>query len=143
VAVPWARARSGFTLLFEALVMAMVRRDAVATLAALVGESDMRTWRIVHTSTGRSTAQDLRWVERVGIDETSSRRGHDYVSVFAELDARRGVFVVEAVITDGAGVLVLLGNAWRRSQPGEEVCQDMSEAFLKGTLGYLRNAVGG
>src|ERR1035437_5986040 len=36
VAVPWARERSGFTLLFEALVMAMVREMPVATLAGLV-----------------------------------------------------------------------------------------------------------
>ena len=40
-------------------------------------------------------AQDLSTVERVGIDETSSRRGHEYVSVFADLDEHRGVFCVE------------------------------------------------
>ena len=99
VAVPWARPRSGFTLLFEALVMAMVREMPVATLAGLVGESDMRIWRIwriVHHYVDRAVeAQNLEGVERVGIDETSSRRGHDYVSVFADLDERRGVFVVE------------------------------------------------
>lgn len=96
VAVPWARERSGFTLLFEALVMAMVCEMPVKTLAGLVGEQDKRIWRVVHHYVDRAVeGQDLEGVERVGIDETSSRRGHEYVTVFADLDQRRGVFVVE------------------------------------------------
>jgi transposase len=96
VAVPWARERSGFTLLFEALVMAMVREMPVATLAGLVGETDMRIWRIVHHYVDLAVeAQNLEGLEHLGIDETSSRRGHEYVTVFADLDERRGVFCVE------------------------------------------------
>src|ERR1700737_85405 len=75
-AVAGARERSRFTPLFEALVLAMVREMPVATLAGLVGESDMRIWRVVHHYVDRAVeAQNLEGVERVGIDETSSRRG--------------------------------------------------------------------
>jgi len=96
VALPWARERSGFTLLFEALVMAMVKEMPVKAVAGLVGEYDKRIWRIVHHYVDQAVeAQDLEGVKRVGIDETSSRRGHEYVSVFADLDERRGVFVVD------------------------------------------------
>ncbi len=42
VALPWARERSGFTLLFEALVMAMVSEMPVKAVAELVGEYDKR-----------------------------------------------------------------------------------------------------
>jgi transposase len=142
VAVPWARPRSGFTLLFEALVMAMVREMPVATLAGLVGESDMRIWRIAHHYVDLAVdAQNLVGVSRVGIDETSSRRGQDYVSVFADLDERRGVFVVEGrdheTVQAFSCFLELHGG-----DPAQvsEVCQDMSEAFLKGTLTYLPRA---
>ncbi len=38
VAVPWARPQSGFTLLFEALVMALAKQMPVHAIAALVGE---------------------------------------------------------------------------------------------------------
>ena len=48
VEVPWARERAGFTLLFEALVMALVKEMPVAAVAALIGEDDKRIWRIVH-----------------------------------------------------------------------------------------------
>jgi transposase len=142
VAVPWARERSGFTLLFEALVMAMVREMPVATLAGLVGETDMRIWRVVHHYVDRAVeAQNLEGVERVGIDETSSRRGQDYVSVFADLDERRGVFVVEGRDheTVQAFSCFLETHGGDRGQV-REVCQDMSEAFLKGTLTYLPKA---
>jgi len=133
VQVPWARERSGFTLLFEALVMAMVAEMPVATLAGLVGETDMRIWRIVHHYVDEAVeAQDLCGVERVGIDETSSRRGHEYVSVFADLDERRGVFCVEGRDHETVQAFSLFlethgGDPARVS----EVCQDMSEAFLK------------
>jgi transposase len=142
VAVPWARPRSGFTLLFEALVMAMVREMPVATLAGLVGESDMRIWRVVHHYVDLAVdGQNLEGVERVGIDETSSRRGQDYVSVFADLDQRRGVFVVEG--RDHETVQAF--SCFLETHGGDpaqvsEVCQDMSEAFLKGTLTYLPKA---
>lgn len=142
VAVPWARPRSGFTLLFEALVMALVKEMPVATLAGLVGESDMRVWRIVHHYVDRAVdAQSLQGVERVGIDETSSRRGHDYVSVFADLDERRGVFVVEGRDHETVSAFSLfLSTHGGDPEQVQEVCQDMSEAFLKGTLTHLPKA---
>jgi transposase len=142
VEVPWARERSGFTLLFEALVMAMVAEMPVATLAALVGETDMRIWRIVHHYVDQAVeAQDLAGVERVGIDETSSRRGHEYVSVFADLDQRRGVFCVEGRDHETVQAFSLFLET-HGGDPGKvaEVCQDMSEPFLKGTLTYLPKA---
>ena len=142
VAVPWVRERSGFTLLFEALIMAMVREMPVATLAALIGETDMRVWRVVHHYVDAAVeAQDLAGVERVGIDETSSRRGHEYVSVFADLDERRGVFVVEGRDHETVQAFSCFLET-HGGDPGQvsEVCQDMSEAFLKGTLTHLPKA---
>jgi transposase len=142
VALPWARPRSGFTLLFEALVMAMVAEMPVAAVAGLVGEYDKRIWRIVHHYVDRAVdAQNLEGVERVGIDETSSRRGQDYVSVFADLDEHRGVFVVEGRDHETVSAFSLFLET-HGGDPGrvQEVCQDMSEAFLKGTLKHLPNA---
>jgi transposase len=76
--------------------MAMVKEMPVKAVAGLVGEYDKRIWRIVQHYVDQAVeAQDLSTVERVGIDETSSRRGHEYVSVFADLDEHRGVFCVE------------------------------------------------
>ena len=44
VKVPWARERSDFTLLFEALAMTMAKEMPVKALAGLVGEHDTKLW---------------------------------------------------------------------------------------------------
>ena len=38
----------GFTLLFEALIMALVSAMPVNAVARLVGEHDTRLWRVIH-----------------------------------------------------------------------------------------------
>jgi transposase len=48
VQVPWARPESGFTLLFEALLMALLSDMPVKAVADLVGEHDTRLWRVLH-----------------------------------------------------------------------------------------------
>jgi len=140
--VPWARGRSDFTLLFEALLMAMVKEMPVLAAARLVGESDMRIWRIVHHYVDQAVeAQDLSGLERAGIDETSSRRGQDYVSVFADLDERRAVYVTEGrdqgTVQEFSCFLETHGGELARVR---EVCQDMSEAYLAGSLKHLPHA---
>jgi transposase len=139
VQLPWARERSGFTLLFEALVMALVKEMPVAAVGELIGESDMRIWRIVHHYVDEAVeAQDLCGLERAGIDETSSRRGHNYVSVFADLEERRAVYVTEG--RDQATVqefACFLGDHGGDRNDVSEVCQDMSEAYLSGVLEHL------
>ena len=98
VMVPWARERSDFTLLLEALVMALAKEMPVAAIGRLVGEYDKRIWRIVHHYVDLAVeAQDLAGMEELGIDDTSFRRGQSYVSVFCDLDPgeRRAVFVAD------------------------------------------------
>jgi transposase len=142
VELPWARERSGFTLLFEALVMALVKEMPVAAVGELIGESDMRVWRIVHHYVDAAVeAQDLSGLERVGVDETSSRRGHKYVSVFADLDERRAVYVTEGrdqrTVQEFSCFVETHGGDPKQIT---EVCQDMSEAYLAGVLKHLRAA---
>ena len=145
VQVPWARGRSDFTLLFKALVMALVKEMPVKAVAGLVGEHDTKIWRIVHHYVDLAVeAQDLSGAERLGIDDTSFRRGQDYVTVFADLDPgeRRAVFVTEGrdqqTVQQFAGFLKAHGG--RPTEQITEVCQDMSEAYLAGVLKHLQKA---
>jgi hypothetical protein len=72
VEVRWARERSRFTLLFEALVMAMVAMPVASVAAAHRRDrhADVADRAPLRGSGGRC-AGPLR-VQRVGIDETSS-----------------------------------------------------------------------
>ncbi|WP_240036574.1 transposase [Halomonas urmiana] len=52
--------------------------------------SDKRLWRIVHHYVGRMLGQlDLSEVEAVGLDETASRRGQRYVTVFLDMQRQQ------------------------------------------------------
>ena len=74
VATPWARAGSGFTLLFEAFVLTLAKAMPIANAARLLGEHDTRLWRIVEHYVWRAVEKlDLSEVRRIAADET--RRG--------------------------------------------------------------------
>jgi transposase len=139
VVVPWARPQSGFTLLFEALVMALAKQMPVAALAGLVGEHDTRIWRIVHHYVDAARArQDLSEVSRLGVDETSFRRGQDYVTVFADIDRGAAIFATAGRDADTYEAFVAdLEAHGGEAEQIVEVCQDMSEAFLSGALEHL------
>lgn len=142
VNVPWARPDSGFTLLFEAYIMMMAPSMAVKKIGELVSEHDTRLWRILrhHVKDARSQA-DYSAVTKVGVDETSSKRGHEYVSVFVDLDESRVIYAtkgkdhktVEDFKTDFCA---------HRGNPETvaDVCCDMSPAFIKGITEYLPNS---
>jgi len=48
---------------------------------------DHRLWRVLHYYVEKTREKvDYSSVRKIGVDETSKRRGHYYVSVFADLD---------------------------------------------------------
>jgi len=142
VPVPWARAGSGFTLLFEALVMALVREMPVNATAALLGEHDTRLWRVLdhYVQSARAKA-DHSGVRRVGIDETSARRGQEYVTLCFDLDQRRLLFGTPG--KDHETVKAFTEDLKAHKGAPENVtaaCIDMSKAFVKGIREALPNA---
>ena len=142
VPVPWARAGSGFTLLFEALVMTLVREMPVRAAAALLGEHDTRIWRVIDHYVQSARAQvDHSKVSRVGMDETSARRGHDYVTFFFDMDRRRLLFGTEG--KDHETVKAFSEDFKAHTGSPEnvtDVCLDMSKAFIKGVKEALPEA---
>ena len=142
VAVPWARPDSGFTLLFEAFIMAMVQAMPVAVVARMINEWDTRLWRVIHHYVEQARQRaDHSDVTRVAFDETASRRGHNYVTLFVDLMRRRVLFVAEG--KDAATVEAFANDlAAHGGDPAAiaEVGIDMSPAFIAGTAQSLPNA---
>ena len=142
IAVPWARPGSGFTLLFEALLMAMVTAMPVNAVARLIGEHDTRIWRVIHhyVDEARET-MDAAEVKRVAFDETAARRGHDYITLCVDIDKARVLYV-----TPGKGADTIAAFADDLAKHGgdpraiTEVCIDMSPAFIKGVTKNLPEA---
>ena len=142
VTVPWARPDTGFTLLFEAMVMTMVSAMPVAAVARMVGEHDTRLWRVVHHYVDAARARlDASDVTRVAIDETAAQRGHNYITLCVDIDQARVLFATEG--KDARTIAAFADDlAAHGGDPDAiaEVCIDMSQAFIKGVGESLPNA---
>ena len=64
----------------------------VLTAARLVRETDKRLWRVIdhHVETARAQV-DMSPVHVVGVDETSSRRDHDYITLFVDYGSQTAI----------------------------------------------------
>ena len=140
--VPWARPDSGFTLLFEALLMTMLSAMPVNSVAKMVGEHDTRLWRVLHHYVDQARARsDASDVTRVAIDETAARRDHDYITLFVDIDQARVLFATEGRDADTVAAFAEdLAAHGGDAEAISEVCIDMSPAFIKGTAEHLPNA---
>lgn len=142
VEVPWARPGSGFTLLFEALAMTLVIHMPVAAAARMLGEHDTKLWRVVHHYVEAALADlDLSALTRVCIDETAAKRGHNYITLFVDIDARRVVFIAEGRGADTVAQFADWVDAHNSDASRiKEVCIDMSGAYIAGVTENLTEA---
>lgn len=142
VPVPWSRSTSHFTLLFDAWAMRLMAEMPVNAAARELREHDTRMWRIFHHYVEKAMAElDLTAVKRIAIDETSSRRGHRYITLFVDADAKTVLFATEGKGMDTLGRFKeLLAAKGADAQQIQEVCCDMSPAFIRGIQDYFPDA---
>ena len=142
VTPPWAGKLSGFTLLFEALVLAMCREMPFAAAARLTGLSWHRVRAICKRYVDLALDQDdLSTLRHVAIDETSRAKGHNYVTAVADTERRRLVFLAEGRKSDAIGEFTehLAAHGGDPRSIGRATI-DMSAAFIKGVAEFLPNA---
>jgi transposase len=139
---PWASKNSGFTLAFEAYVLCLAREMPVSRIAALVEEHDTRIWRIIKRYVAQACAKKcFKKVTQIGLDETSSKRGHNYISIFGDAETKEVLFVTEGKKGD---VVELFVNDFKKRNGDvtkiTEATIDMSKAYISGVQNYLPNA---
>lgn len=133
--VPWARCGSGFTLLFEAYSMCLIEQEMpVNKVGKVVKEYPKRIWTIFNYWISMAYSEvDHSTITSVGIDETSSKKGHDYLTVAMDMDTRRVLHV-----TPGKGADTITAIAEYLSSKGSDrqgiksVCIDLSPSFISG-----------
>jgi len=145
IKVPWARKGTRFTLLFEQAAMVLVREMPVTAVSRVIGIDDKALWRVVFHYVGKAMEQlDLSNVTGIGIDETSSGKWHQYVTVFIDLDRKERPVLF---VTEGKGKDTI--EAFRKhleehngkaGNIARVVC-DMSRAFISGSEEQFENAV--
>ena len=139
---PFAGKLSGFTLLFEALVLMLAPQMPFAAVARIVGISAYRVLAICRRYVELALeAADFSDVTALAIDETSRAKGHDYITLAADAQKRRVLAVTEG--RDAKTITTIAGELAKHGCPPEQIDSvsiDMSPAFIKGCTDELPNA---
>jgi transposase len=142
IKTPWEGKSKGFTLLFEALVLQLVSNMTVFKVSKLINVSDDKLWRLMEKYVDISLLErDLENVKAIGLDETSRKKGHNYITLFVDLDKRKTIFITEGksnkTIIDFKDDLEKHNGDIRKIK---DVSCDMSPAFIKGVKENMPNA---
>jgi transposase len=133
---------NGFTLLFEAFILMLSGQMPFAAVSRIVGESPHRVLAVCEKYVDMACGlADHSEVTSLAIDETSRAKGHNYVTLAADPEARRVLFVTEG--RDANTVKELATYLEDHGCPAENITQtsiDMSPAFISGVTKHLPNA---
>jgi len=142
VRAPWEGRSRGLTQEFEAFALTLMREMPVKKAGEILGETDQKLWRALFAHV------DAAWIELswenviwVGADEMNRKKGHNYLTVFVDLQAKRVLLAVEG---KDAGVwerfAAELGNHNGHPRAITMVAIDMSPAYQKGVRENFGNA---
>ena len=142
IKVPWEGVNSGFTLLFEAFILQLAKHMPVNVISKIVGESNYKIWGILEKYIDTTLEEnDYSELTAIGVDETSSRKGHNYISLFVDLNKKRTIFIAEG--KDSGTIEQFKDDLKAHNGVPEnikDVSCDMSPAFIKGVGEHLPNA---
>jgi transposase len=142
VRAPWEGRSRGLTQEFEAFALTLMREMPVKKAGEILGETDQKLWRALFAHVAAAW-QDLSWenVVWVGADEMNRKKGHNYLTVFADLAAKRVLLAVEG---KDASVWERFAEELGRHNGHPKaitmVAIDMSPAYQKGVRENLGNA---
>lgn len=112
----------------------------VKAIADLLEVGDDRIWRVLdHYVPAARALEDFSDVTAVGIDETAARRGHNYITLFHDLEAGRLLFACEG---RDAGTVKTFADDLRAHGGDPDTitaaCIDMSRAYVPAPVGICR-----
>jgi len=140
VSVPWAEPGSGFTAMFEALVIDWLKEASTLAVSRLMKLS----WNAIDGIMQRAVARGLSRREetcatQIGIDETAFRKRHDYVTIVSDQEGGTVLHVGSDRKKEGL-------KDWYDSLTEEQreaiesVSMDMWPAFINATLESIPDA---
>ncbi len=143
VALPWAKPGSGFTLLFEAYVMFLIESEMpVNKIAKLFNVNAHRLWTIFNYWIKKAYDADRpESITQLGVDETSQRKGHKYITIVVDLEKRK---VIHATEGKGAKTLEKIKDHLisKEINPNQikHASIDLSPSFISGLKTHFPNA---
>jgi len=142
IKAPWEGVSNGFTLLFEALLLQLCKNMPVQKVGKIANVSDDKLWTMLERYTDKTQkVSNYQGMSAIGMDETSRAKGHEYITLFVDLETKRTIFVTEG--KDSKTVEKFAEDLKEHSISPEEITDvscDMSAAFTKGVRENLPNA---
>jgi transposase len=142
VRAPWEGRSRGLTQEFEAFALTLMREMPVKKAGEILGETDQKLWRALFAHVDAAWAE-LSWenVVWVGADEMNRKKGHNYLTVFVDLVAKRVLLAVEG--KDAGAWERFAEQLFKHNGHPKAITQiaiDMSPAYLKGVRENFGNA---
>lgn len=137
--VPFSREKSRFTLLYEANVMRLMQIHLSPTQVALsLKVYPQRISGIYHYYTQALQTDNFDTCpQRIAFDETSTKKGHNYITTFYDLDTKKIIGIYEGKSSD---CVKQFFQDHPYPEAIEEVSMDMSPTFVSGINTYFPQA---
>lgn len=140
--VPWAEKNSGLTIEFQKVLISFSKHMSIKQIENHFKIRDTRIWRILKKRTNEIMKnQNFENTVRIGVDETSRKKGHNYITTFMDLDTKRIIYIKKG---KDSSVFHSFKEYFTKHKGKckniKEVSIDMSSAFIKGIREVLPNA---
>lgn len=143
VKVPWSRPGSSFTLLFEQDVLDLAREKiSMSGIGRLLNENAKRMFRIVKYYVITALYdQPISEVKHMGLDETSQRKGHNYLTILTDRVKKKvvglGVGKDKEALEHALFDMEIRGGDRKKVKT---VTLDMSKSFISGVSEQMSQA---
>ena len=140
VSIPWAEAKSRFTALFERLAIDMLQVSDVEGAGKILRVSWDEAWGIMERAVARGRKRKKRRVVRkMGVDEKSAARGHNYLTIISDLE--RGTVEYLGDNRDEGSLDGYLGKlSPKRREKIESIAVDMWDPYLASIRKHVPDA---
>lgn len=139
---PWEGRSKHFTQEFEGFALTLMREMPVKKAGQILGETDQRLWRMLMAHVWAAYRElNMENVVWIGADEMNRRKGHNYLTVFADLIQRRVLFATEG--KDAATWQAFVDELVKHNGHPKAIQQaaiDMSPSYIRGVKDNLGNA---
>ena len=118
----------------DSIILTMAQSMPILKIAKMFDEHDTRIWRVVIYYVKKSRAkEDFSNVSIIGVDETSFKKGHKYVTIAADIENSKVIYVCEgkdsSTLTKFSEDLINHGGEPTMIQ---SISCDMSPSFISG-----------
>lgn len=142
IKTPWEGESFGFTLLFEALILQFAKSMPVHSISKIIKEDDHKIWDVLKYYVENTLEKaDYSNIQVIGMDETSQKRNHNYITIFVDLKGKKTIYIAEG--KDSKTVKGFVENFKNHNGNVENITDvscDMSPAFIKGVKDNMPNA---